>query len=89
MKVELLEEYVESNFLEHTKSRMPRIKMAAKDGKLEMHSVHAKLKGKKMNLKFRNPTTLYDVQDRNEGGPRLVNGVKVDDLTSVPRTSTT
>eukprot|EP00435_Cladocopium_sp_Y103_P015919 s4359_g3.t3 len=42
--------------------------------------VYAQLKGKKINLKFMNPTTLYELQDRNEGGPRLANGVRLDEL---------
>eukprot|EP00435_Cladocopium_sp_Y103_P064440 s184_g26.t1 len=42
--------------------------------------VHAQLKGKKINLTFMNATALSDIQDRYEGGTRLANGVKVDDL---------
>jgi hypothetical protein len=40
VKVERLEEYTESDFLAHAKSRIPRIRMAATDEKLELHYAH-------------------------------------------------
>ena len=42
--------------------------------------VHAQLKGKKINLKYMSATTLSTLQDRQEGGPKMVNGVIVDEL---------
>eukprot|EP00435_Cladocopium_sp_Y103_P007087 s234_g2.t1 len=42
--------------------------------------VQAQMKGKKINLAFMTATPLSDIQDRYEGGARLVNGVLADDL---------